>query len=323
MEKALQSVDIETEFPLGEFIAAYGFLLMLITELLVHSFGKNSFLVKHPHGHGSRELKENVEEPLLNDESDENDDNYGSTDKRCKENGNGGPHLWKRPSSSVSFAIGDEDRRDVAENLSPHPPDKEPDDDDFLYSPDDGGPKSQLRRSKSLVSIETVTHSNFRIYILIIALSMHSLFEGLAVGLATEMSTLFQILIALLIHKSILAFSLGVKLLDGKLVPSAVVKGIVLFSSMAPIGMGLGLAVLSSFSSTVALFFSGILQGIATGTFLYVTFFEVLPHELNISDDNKTLKVLFVLLGFAVIAGICYYENRHYIKIPPNKTLST
>jgi len=44
-------------------------------------------------------------------------------------------------------------------------------------------------------------------------------------------------------------------------------------------------------------------QGIAGGTFLYITFFEVLPSELNV-PKNRLLKVLFVILGFAVFSAL-------------------
>ena len=174
----------------------------------------------------------------------------------------------------------------------------------------------RLKRTKSLASMHSVTHSNFRTFILVFAISLHSLFEGLAVGTNSEVQALLQIVIALLIHKSILAFSIGVQLVDADLPSKTVLICVAIFAIMAPIGVGIGIGVLKSTASTTRDFFSGTLQGIATGTFLYVTFFEVLPHELNIEDDRKPLKILFVLLGFLVIVFLVYYGAYGFHSIP-------
>jgi len=49
-------------------------------------------------------------------------------------------------------------------------------------------------------------------YILMIALSTHSFFEGLAVGLATDEGSLINIVVAIAVHKSAAAVSLGISL---------------------------------------------------------------------------------------------------------------
>lgn len=310
---ALLEVNIDTRFPLGEFVASVGFLLMLVTELAVHSFGKDSWLVEHSHAHEDEE-EDRETDPLMHKEHNQG---YGANGTNKNE-----------PKQLIAFendANGhDFNKGNFAVNSADSPRPVSPGIDDEITVIDTVSSRPRMRRTKSLrslASVNVVVHSSFRIYILILALSLHSLFEGLSVGLVTDVNTLVQILIALLIHKSILSFALGVKLVDGELPTKAVVKGIILFASMAPIGMGLGLAVLSSFSRVVSLFFSGILQGIATGSFLYVTFFEILPEEFNISNANKGPKVLSVICGFIIIAGMCYYENQfhHIKKIIPNK----
>ena len=49
-------------------------------------------------------------------------------------------------------------------------------------------------------------------FILMIALSVHSIFEGLAVGLATEMKDCVNMVIAIVIHKEAAGISLGISL---------------------------------------------------------------------------------------------------------------
>eukprot|EP00794_Sanderia_malayensis_P009902 gene9902-10915_t len=314
MNSALLEVNTSTHFPLGEFIAAFGFILMLATELVVHSLGKDDWLGDH--AHVGRDMEDFEHEPLLRNRRDikygaQDDESQISSGKQVQQE-NGGPS----PPLDAGDITPINDDVFKAQSSRPTTPSEFGDEITCIQS----RPKSKLKRTKSISSVNVVVHSSFRIYILIIALSLHSLFEGLSVGLFTEVDTLIQILIALLIHKSILAFALGVKLIDGGLPGKKIVKGIILFAAMAPIGVGLGLAVLSSVSHVANFFCSGILQGLATGSFLYVTFFEILPEEFSLTNTNKGQKVLTLMFGFFLIAGMCYYENQfhHMKKILPN-----
>ena len=150
--------------------------------------------------------------------------------------------------------------------------------------------------------------SSFRVYILILALSMHSIFEGLALGLITDVDRLVQIAVAIVIHKSIIAFSLSVNLVQHEMETRTVVKSALLFSVMGPIGIAIGMAVLRNSSEQSSSFSSGILQGIADGTFLYVTFFEIFQRELA-ERGNRLLKVLSMIVGYSVVSGLLYYAN--------------
>ena len=150
--------------------------------------------------------------------------------------------------------------------------------------------------------------SSFRIYILILALSMHSIFEGLALGLITDVDRLAQIAVAIVIHKSIIAFSLGVNLVQRQMETKTVLKSALLFSVMSPIGIAIGMAVLRNSSEQSSSLASGILQGIANGTFLYVTFFEIFQRELA-EHGSRLLKVLSMIVGYSIVTGLLYYAN--------------
>lgn len=301
MTDALHEVNVYTKYPLGESIAAIGFILMVLSEILVHSIGKGSWMMDHMHDHDDGDSEE---QPLMNSQKD---CSYGSQKHR---NATSSKSLKIVGTVSVENAQ-DDVPNSIEQDFQPHTPtfeDRENPTFDVEIVP-------CIHRSKSLRSISsvnTVMHSSFRMYVLIIALSLHSLFEGLSVGLITDVDTLIQLLVALLLHKSIISFALGVKLVDGGLKGRFIVKGIILFAAMAPLGVGLGLAVLTSFSRVASLFCSGILQGLATGSFLYVTFFEILPEEFTIQSHHKGPKVVSVTFGFLIIAGMCYYENRFH-----------
>ena len=74
-----------------------------------------------------------------------------------------------------------------------------------------------------------------------------------------------------------MAFSLGLNIAQSDLSAKSFLISNILFSVSSPIGVGIGIAVADLPPSLPQDICNGILQGIAGGTFLYVTFFEVLP----------------------------------------------
>ncbi|XP_014663166.1 PREDICTED: zinc transporter ZIP1-like [Priapulus caudatus] len=143
-----------------------------------------------------------------------------------------------------------------------------------------------------------------RSMILVLALSVHSVFEGLAVGLQSTAESVLDIFTALILHKCVLAFSLGLNLIQSDLSMFGTIRSDVVFSVTSPIGIAIGMGITDgSDSSQSTALAAGLLQGIACGTFLYVTFFEVLPHEMNSSQD-RLLKVLSMIAGFSAVCGL-------------------
>ncbi|XP_029535401.1 zinc transporter ZIP1 [Oncorhynchus nerka] len=149
--------------------------------------------------------------------------------------------------------------------------------------------------------------SAIRAFILVFSLSLHSVFEGLAVGLQEDSQEVMEICVALLLHKSIISFSLALKLAQGKLRRAAVVGCLLLFALMSPMGIGLGIALTETKSSPQHQLARSTLEGLASGTFMYITFMEILPHELS-SPQNRIPKVAMILTGFAVVTGMLFIK---------------
>ncbi|XP_066448802.1 zinc transporter ZIP1-like [Eleutherodactylus coqui] len=145
-------------------------------------------------------------------------------------------------------------------------------------------------------------HSSFRSFILILSLSLHSIFEGIAIGLQNSQSEVLQIAVAILIHKSIIAVSLSLLLMQSNVKVKWFVLSIVMFALMSPIGIGIGIGVMQTQSAEGSLV-QAVLEGLAAGTFVYITFLEILPHELN-SNKWRLPKVIFIVLGFSGMAGL-------------------
>ncbi|KAG7482319.1 zinc transporter ZIP1-like [Solea senegalensis] len=165
-------------------------------------------------------------------------------------------------------------------------------------------PSPDLESSGHHVHVDFQAHSPFRSFMLFLSLSLHSVFEGLAIGLQNTDSKVLEICIAILVHKSIIVFSLSVKLVQSAVRPLWVAAYIGVFAMMSPLGIGIGIGVMEAQLVAGALIQS-VLEGLAAGTFIYITFLEILPHELN-SPEKQLLKVLFILLGFGIMAALTF-----------------
>ena len=104
-------------------------------------------------------------------------------------------------------------------------------------------------------------HSALRSFLLLIALSFHSVFEGLAIGLQQQSTELFTLFLAVIVHKGIMAFSLGLNLAQsaGVTVKKFILANII-FSTSSPLGMGIGMAISNLNQSLTRDIANGVLQ---------------------------------------------------------------
>ncbi|XP_055978958.1 zinc transporter ZIP1 [Sorex fumeus] len=148
--------------------------------------------------------------------------------------------------------------------------------------------------------------SALRACVLVFSLALHSVFEGLAVGLQRDRARALELCLALLLHKGILAVSLSLRLLQSRLRAQVVAGCGLLFSCMTPLGIGLGAALAQS-AGPLHQLAQSVLEGMAAGTFLYITFLEILPQELA-TPEQRILKVILLLAGFALLTGLLFIQ---------------
>ncbi|XP_059950702.1 zinc transporter ZIP3 isoform X2 [Mesoplodon densirostris] len=157
------------------------------------------------------------------------------------------------------------------------------------------------------LSVQELSRSSpLRLLSLVFALSAHSVFEGLALGLQEEGEKVVSLFVGVAIHETLVAVALGISMARSAMALRDAAKVAVTVSAMIPLGISLGLGIESAqgVPSSVA---SVVLQGLAGGTFLFVTFFEILAKELEEKGD-RLLKVLFLVLGYAVLAGMVFLK---------------
>uniref|UniRef100_UPI0037E8D2CA LOW QUALITY PROTEIN: zinc transporter ZIP3-like n=1 Tax=Semicossyphus pulcher TaxID=241346 RepID=UPI0037E8D2CA len=145
-----------------------------------------------------------------------------------------------------------------------------------------------------------------RLASLVLALSAHSVFEGLALGLQEDGAKLSSLFLGVAVHETLAAVALGVSVAKASLGMKDAAKLGMTVSLMIPLGMVVGMGIESA-QTLAGSVVSVVLQGLAAGTFLFVTFFEILSRELDDKQD-RLLKVLFLILGYAALATLVFIK---------------
>ncbi|KAM9831720.1 zinc transporter ZIP3-like [Neosynchiropus ocellatus] len=141
---------------------------------------------------------------------------------------------------------------------------------------------------------------------LVLALSAHSVFEGLALGLQEDAAKLSGLFLGVAVHETLAAVALGVSVAKAALGMKDAAKLAVTVSGMIPLGAMVGMLIQSA-QTLAGSIVSVVLQGLAAGTFLFITFFEILSQELEDKRD-RLLKVLFLILGYAALAVLVFIK---------------
>ncbi|KFM57985.1 Zinc transporter ZIP3, partial [Stegodyphus mimosarum] len=247
-----EAYKISSDFPISEFVIFIGFLLALGIEQCVLQYKeKNATYTSLPSG--------------SSDGSNKVDLNSSRTSCALKD------------VCDVSAVDCDSDNAQKAAsvNVSSSRSDSE----SLVSSPEKFHSHSNHGHSHDIGEIMQ-GETGIRLGMLLVSLGVHSLFEGLAVGLQTSVPTLVNLVVGVAVHELLVAFAMGVNVSRLHLPASTALKLAVLFSASIPVGQLLGLLI-GHYQSTTALAVSATLQGLAAGTFIHVTFLEVIPAEFN------------------------------------------
>jgi len=154
---------------------------------------------------------------------------------------------------------------------------------------------------------DMASQSKMRTLILVGALSLHAIFEGLVFGLSSgEVGDILGTMSAVLIHKSIIAFSTGMQLVSSEIEHVYLSSAICIFSMMAPLGVGIGILITVLGGETIGALIA-VLESFAAGTFFYVTFLELVPHEfVGKHVKHGPLKCAIMFSGFMFMAIFQY-----------------
>ncbi|XP_066974051.1 zinc transporter ZIP1-like [Macrobrachium rosenbergii] len=166
--------------------------------------------------------------------------------------------------------------------------------------------------------------------IFLVALGIHSVFEGMAVGLQTQTEKVMELGVAVFVHEVVMAFTFGMEVSRSNTLNRIYkVIYVVIFSATIPLGVAIGFG-LQNAPSDHRDIISAVFEAFATGIFVHVIFIEVLSHEFSghhhhhgekDSEEEKTSpsethlileKVSFICLGLLTLIMLSIFLHHHH-----------
>lgn len=125
-------------------------------------------------------------------------------------------------------------------------------------------------------------------------------------GQTNDTSAFWFLVIVFCFHMSLVAFSVALRLLIDNENYLRVFLGMSFWSLMGSFGL-----FISSFSLHLNSI-NGILQCLSAGTFLYITFVDMICEDLKTNRRSSFVNVILIFIGFFLIAftGLCH-EHPH------------
>jgi zinc transporter 1/2/3 len=142
--------------------------------------------------------------------------------------------------------------------------------------------------------------------ILFLILAVHSIIADLSLGLESAILSGLAIFIAIIAHKGSASFALGVNMVKSEIHKKQIIRTIILFSIMTPIGVILGTIMNQLENNQASVWFEAIFDSIASGTFLYIAILEIIDDVFGASE-KRFQKFGFLIFGFLVMAIIAIY----------------
>ena len=141
-------------------------------------------------------------------------------------------------------------------------------------------------------------------YVLVFVISIHSFIGGLVVGVQESVSDIISVAIAIVAHKWVEAFALGVALVHAKLEGTRTYYvSVVLYSLMTPMGILLGVLLSGLLTGKPGSVTQAAITSFAAGTFTYIAIIDLLLPEF-VSSEDKYYKFCCIVLGFAALTAL-------------------
>ena len=151
-----------------------------------------------------------------------------------------------------------------------------------------------------------MTVSKTAAIILVLALGVHSLFEGIAFGLITSVDEAGQLAAGIIIHKAAAAVSLGAAFARTGYSTNQILLFLGIFAIIAPIGIVIGMSIAETSPVIDVVFLS-----LSGGTFVYVACSEILVNEFD-KGDKQWLKMIMVFLGGLIITILWFFDGHSH-----------
>jgi len=142
--------------------------------------------------------------------------------------------------------------------------------------------------------------------ILLVVLSVHSVVLGLALGAQRTVSGALLVFLAIVAHKGMAGFALGVGYQRAGYTVGRAVSPVVFFSAMTPLGILVGTAVGASLAAHAQALFEATFDSLGAGTFVYIAALDIIKTEFD-DPDYRGQKWLAATLGFGIMAFLALW----------------
>ncbi|GMT15164.1 hypothetical protein PFISCL1PPCAC_6461 [Pristionchus fissidentatus] len=229
----------------------------------------------------------------------------GHSHSHCEGGGGGHSHLHNEDDGEMRLhrLVGDSASAPLVDGLF----DEDDDDDmDAIVFRKEGGvdhasPQLAGGHGGHSHSVSLSSGLSLRTLFLLLGLSVHSLFEGLALGLQAEGADFYSMMFAIMLHEILCCLAYGVSLAQQRAPTGAAVVSVLVLSACIPAGMLVALVV-SMVEGSSAVVIRFVLEALAAGTFVYVACVEMLANELQQLQGRNG-----VAASFAVAAGVLLF----------------
>merc|ERR1711915_671769 len=136
-----------------------------------------------------------------------------------------------------------------------------------------------------------------RNFVTALALSSHSLLEGLAVGVEKHVKDVWALFIAISLHKCVIAFCMCLELIQSGTSMLLFILYVAAFCLMSPIGIGIGIGISEVANSEYHEFTVSFLQALSGGSIIYCVMFEIIQRERQ-KDVSGMLQLFGMFIGF-------------------------
>lgn len=143
-------------------------------------------------------------------------------------------------------------------------------------------------------------------YALVAILSIHSLLAGAALGTENTLLGSLVIFLAIAAHKAAAGFALVVEFQRSEFARARSIRLLLLFASMTPLGILLGVGLDHLLEESHGRLFEGIFDCLAAGTFLYIAIIEIIGKEFT-AETASGLKFMTLCAGLGMMAFIALF----------------
>ena len=143
-------------------------------------------------------------------------------------------------------------------------------------------------------------------YVLVVALSLHSILAGVALGTQDSLPSGWVIFLAIVVHKATAGLALGVNLGRSGIARRQGLRMATLFASMTPLGILLGLGLEGSVRPATEAYVDATVTALTAGTFIYIASLDIIQDEF-LRPGSRFMKWLFATLGLATMAVLAIW----------------